>query len=479
MPNSPRDAGDLRAPHAPDAQGAHARSALSPAARSLAQHAALTHRFASSPVTVAIIGLGYVGLPLAHAFHSAGCRVIGYDTDENKAAAFAARPPQPYLKHLGTHVYTDLGLSDRFLATTDPARLAEADAVLVCVPTPLGPEHEPDLSFVVKSAETIGKTLKRGQLIVLESTTYPGTTRNEFLAPLKAAQPTWTPGVDYFVAFSPEREDPGNKQYTTVSIPKVVGGLDAASGAAACALYGRAFRSIVPTSSAEVAESAKILENTFRAVNIALVNELKVVFAALGIDIWEVIEAASTKPFGFMPFYPGPGLGGHCIPIDPFYLSWLARRAGTPSEFIELTGRVNTTMPGRVIDKLAAELAQRAVPIRGARVLVLGLAYKPDIDDQRESPSFELIEHLKDLGAEVDYSDPLIPEMRTTRKHDLQMSSIPLSAETIASYACILIATNHTIVDYALIAEHARFIVDTRNAMAQWAKELGARLVKA
>lgn len=439
----------------------------------------LTARFGRQPVTVGVIGLGYVGLPLVHAFFAAGCRVVGYDTDARKSEAFAARPPIGYLKHLGQHIYNDLAYSDRFVATTDPNRLAECDAILVCVPTPLDAKHEPDLSYVVKSAETIAPRMKKGQLIVLESTTYPGTTRNEFMGPLKAAHPDWVVGKDYFVAFSPEREDPGNKQHTTVNIPKVVGGLDAPSGEAACALYGRAFRQIVPASTAEVAESAKILENTFRAVNIALVNELKVVFAAMGIDVWEVIEAARTKPFGFMAFYPGPGLGGHCIPIDPFYLSWMARRLGTPSEFIELTGRINTTMPQKVVDKLAAELKARGKDVSKCRVLVLGLSYKPDIDDVRESPSFELIEHLKDLNAHVDYSDPHVPETRETRKYDLQMKSVTLTPESIAGYDCVLISTHHAAIDWQMVAKHAKFIVDTRNVLGKQAGALGNRYVKA
>lgn len=436
-------------------------------------------RFASEPLTVAVIGLGYVGLPLAHVFHTAGVRVIGYDTDPKKKEAFAAQPPTAYLKHLGQRVYDEMAASGRFFATDDAGALEGVDAILVCVPTPLNAAHEPDLSYVVKSAETIGKVLRAGQLIVLESTTYPGTTRNEFLRPLLEARPELKPGVDYFVAFSPEREDPGNKEHTTASIPKVVGGLDAESLKAAAGLYGRAFKRVVPVSSAEVAESAKILENTFRAVNIALVNELKVVFAAMGIDIWEVIEAAKTKPFGFMPFYPGPGLGGHCIPIDPFYLSWLARKIGTPSQFIELAGHVNTAMPAKVIEKVAAELQARGVNPAGARVLVMGLAYKPDIDDLRESPSFELIEELRELGAQADYSDPHIPEMWATRKHDLRLASVNLTPGTVAGYDCVVIATNHTAFDYAMLSQHARLVVDTRNAMAGFAGEMGERLVKA
>ncbi len=448
-------------------------------------------RFGGSPVTVCVMGLGYVGLPLAHAFHRGGagggacggaggaCRVIGFDTDPAKPAAFGSRPARAYLKHLGQEIYDELACSDRFVPTTDEAKLAEADAILVCVPTPLDERHEPDLSYVVGSARAIARHLRRGQLIVLESTTYPGTTRNEFLAPLLAAHPTWQHGVDYFVAFSPEREDPGNKLHPTSTIPKVVGGLDELSGHAACALYARAFETIVPVRSAEIAESSKILENTFRAVNIALVNELKVVFAAMGVDIWEVINAAKTKPFGFMPFYPGPGLGGHCIPIDPFYLAWLARKIGTPSEFIELAGRINTTMPSRVVGVAIEALRDRGRAVAGSRVLVMGLAYKPDIDDVRESPSFELIERLRDLGASVDYTDPHVSATHPGRKYDLEMTSVAMTPEAVASYDCVIIATHHALFDYAMVAQHAKLVVDTRNAMAAFAAEMGARLVKA
>ncbi len=442
------------------------------------QHDALA-RFGRGPVTVCVIGLGYVGLPLAHAFHRAGCRVIGLDTDPGKPAAFAARPPRAYLKHLGQNIYDELAASDRFLATTDEAALDRADAVLVCVPTPLNERHEPDLSYVVRSAETIARHLRPGMLVVLESTTYPGTTRNEFLTPLLAAQPQLAPGRDYFVAFSPEREDPGNTKHPTHTIPKVVGGLDALSGQVACALYARAFTTIVPVRSAEIAESSKILENTFRAVNIALVNELKVVFATMGIDIWEVIEAARTKPFGFMPFYPGPGLGGHCIPIDPFYLAWLARRTGTPSEFIELAGRINTTMPARVVGIAVEAMRARGVAVSGSRVLIMGLAYKPDIDDVRESPSFELIDRLRDMGAHVDYADPHVSATHPGRKYDLEMTSVTLTPESLATYDCAIIATNHRAFDYAMVATHAKLVIDTRNAMAAFAMAMGTRLVKA
>ncbi len=456
----------------------------------------LRARFGASPITVCVMGLGYVGLPLAHAFHRGGgsgaraganatiagstpCNVIGFDTDPAKPAAFASRPPRAYLKHLGQDVYDELASSGRFMPTTDESRLADADAILVCVPTPLDERHEPDLSYVVGSARAIARHLRRGQLIVLESTTYPGTTRNEFLAPLLAAHPTWQHGVDYFVAFSPEREDPGNKLHPTSTIPKVVGGLDELSGHAACALYSRAFQTVVPVRSAEIAESSKILENTFRAVNIALVNELKVVFSAMGVDIWEVIGAAKTKPFGFMPFYPGPGLGGHCIPIDPFYLAWLARKIGTPSEFIELAGRINTTMPSRVVGIAIEALRDHGRAVAGSRVLIMGLAYKPDIDDVRESPSFELIERLRDLGASVDYTDPHVSATHPGRKYDLEMTSVALTPETLGSYDCVIIATHHALFDFAMVAKHAKLVVDTRNAMAAFAAEMGARLVKA
>lgn len=437
------------------------------------------------PVTIAVIGLGYVGLPLAHGFlrHPAAT-VIGIDTDPAKAEALHASPPRPYLKHLGEAMYQQVGAAaaaGRFLATTDHGQLARADVVIVCVPTPLDSQHKPDLSYVVRAAQQIAACLKPGQIIVLESTTYPGTTRGEFLAPLRAARPDLVPGRDYFVAFSPEREDPGNAHYTTTQIPKLVGGLDAPSTAAAAAIYRLAFDTVIEVESAEVAEAAKILENTFRAVNIALVNELKVVLGAMGIDIWQVIAAAKSKPFGFMPFYPGPGLGGHCIPIDPFYLSHKAREIGVPSEFIELAGKVNTHMPEHVV-RTTLEALMRTRPdgrAAGARVLVLGLAYKPDIDDVRESPSFVLIEGLQDAGCHVDYSDPHIAATHRMRKHDLQLRSVELTAATIASYDAVLIATNHRAFDYALVASHARLIIDTRNAMAPWAAQLGAKLIKA
>jgi UDP-N-acetyl-D-glucosamine dehydrogenase len=338
---------------------------------------------------VGIIGLGYVGLPLAHTLHAAGLRVLGFDTDPSKIEALDTG--RSYIKHLGDDVALTLSSSPRFSATGDLSRLREADVIIVCVPTPIGSHQEPDLAFVINAAAAIGRTLRPAQLVILESTTYPGTTRGDFLpAMLAAAQEsgrTCLPGEDVFVAFSPEREDPGRKSHTTQNTPKLVGGIDAESTRLAAALYRTGIESVVEVSSAEVAESAKLLENIFRSVNIAMVNEMKMVLSAMGIDVWEVIEAASTKPFGFMPFFPGPGLGGHCIPIDPFYLTWKAREFGRTTRFIELAGEINTSMPHYVVEQLTLALNRAGKPVRGSRVLVLGLAYKPDIDDTRESPS--------------------------------------------------------------------------------------------
>jgi UDP-N-acetyl-D-glucosamine dehydrogenase len=441
----------------------------------------LVGRIRSGDALVGVIGLGYVGLPLAHAMHEGGLRVLGFDIDPKKIEALGAG--RNYLKHLGAEMTQTLSKSDRFEATTDFSRLGEADAILVCVPTPLGRHHEPDLSYVLVSGESIGRTLRPGQLIVLESTTYPGTTRDDFLpamlAAAKASGADLAAGEDFFVAFSPEREDPGRKTHSTRTIPKLVGGLDERSTEAAALLYERGIEHVVRVSSAEVAEAGKILENTFRAVNIALVNELKTILDPMGIDVWEVIRAADTKPFGFMAFWPGPGLGGHCIPIDPFYLSWKARESGRPTRFIELAGEINTAMPEWVIGKVAHALNAHAKAVNGSKVLVIGLAYKPDIDDTRESPSFELIQRLRELGAEVSYHDPHVPETYPVRKHDLGMRSVELTGEAIKRFDCVLISTNHGDVDYAALAEHARLIVDTRDAMRAWSEQLGERLVRA
>ena len=421
----------------------------------------LLSRIEDRTACICVIGLGYIGLPLLRAFHLAGFRTLGFDVDLQKIQSL--KRGENYLKHLGTDFVQDLPASGRFDATTDVQRIGEADVVISCVPTPLGKHLEPDLSFVEKSADDVARTLRKGQLIVLESSTYPRTTREVMLPKFEARGLKL--GQDFFLAYSPEREDPGRRDHQTQTIPKLVGGVDPVSGEIAVALYRKAIKEVIPVSSAEVAEAAKLLENIYRAVNIALVNEMKVVLAAMGIDIWEVIEAAKTKPFGFQAFYPGPGLGGHCIPIDPYYLTWKAREVGLPTRFIELAGEINRNMPHYVLQQISLALNHRGKSVSGSPILVLGLAYKPDVDDVRESPSFELIEELEKLGALVDYNDPHVPQTHRMRRHDLQMKSVPLTAETVAKYDCVLIATNHSAYDWQWIADHAKLIVDTRGAM--------------
>lgn len=421
----------------------------------------LQKKIAANSAVVGVIGLGYVGLPLLAAFHRAGLAVLGFDIDPAKIGSL--KKGENYLKHLGPELTTGLLRGARFDATDDFSRLGEADVIISCVPTPLGRHLEPDLSYVEQTADDIAATLRPGQLIVLESTTYPRTTR-EIMLPRFEARGLKC-GVDFFLAYSPEREDPGRKDFNTQSIPKLVGGIDAASGEVATALYRKAIAEVIPVSSAEVAEAAKLLENIYRAVNIALVNEMKVVLTAMGIDVWEVIAAAATKPFGFQAFYPGPGLGGHCIPIDPFYLTWKAREVGLPTRFIELAGEINQMMPRYVVDRVTLALNTRGKAVKGSRVLVLGLAYKPDVDDVRESPSFELIEKLEELGAEVDYHDPHVPATHKMRRYDLGMKSITLTPDALGGYDCVLVATHHKAYDWQMIADHARLIVDTRNAL--------------
>jgi UDP-N-acetyl-D-glucosamine dehydrogenase len=428
----------------------------------------LSQKIANRSAVVGIVGLGYVGLPLARAFHDAGFKVLGFDIDESKIVAIEAG--KSYIKHLGDDFVRPMRDSGRFKATTDYRLMKDADAILICVPTPLGKHLEPDLSYVTNSAEDIAKTLRPGQLVVLESTTYPRTTRDDVLPVLlKTGLPCIESEKDeskgFYLAFSPEREDPGRKDHGTTTIPKLVGGINAASGDVATTLYKTAIKQVVKVSTAEVAEAAKLLENIYRAVNIAMVNEMKVLLTAMGIDVWEVIAAASTKPFGFQAFYPGPGLGGHCIPVDPFYLTWKAREVGLPTRFIELAGEINHSMPDYVIGRLNLAFNDRSKSVKGSRILVLGLAYKPDVDDVRESPSFVLIEKLQDLGAHVDYNDPHCARTHKMRKHDLGMQSVPLTPESIASYDAVLVSTNHSVYDYAMIAKHAKLVVDTRNAM--------------
>ena len=421
----------------------------------------LKQKIGDRQAKIGVIGLGYVGLPLLNAFHAAGFPVIGFDVDPNKIKALLAG--ENYLKHLGPTMVADMCKAGRFDATTDMARLGEADAIIVCVPTPLGTHLEPDMSFIEKATDDIARALRPGQLIVLESSTYPGTTREVMLPPFEKTKLKL--GTDFYLAFSPEREDPGRKDHNTRTIPKLVGGLDAVSGEVAVALYRHAVKEVIPVSSAEVAEAAKLLENIYRSVNIALVNEMKMVLTAMGIDVWEVIQAASTKPFGFQAFYPGPGLGGHCIPIDPFYLTWKAREVGMATRFIELAGEINHQMPDYVVQRVSWALNNRSKAVRGSRILMLGLAYKPDIDDVRESPSFELIEKLEELGAHVDYYDPLVYRARTAcGGTTCTWESVPLSAETLRKYDCVVIATHHSAYNWQEVADHAQLIVDTRNA---------------
>ena len=426
----------------------------------------LADKISARTAIVGVIGLGYVGLPLARAFVDAGLCVLGFDIDPAKIESLARG--ENYLGHLGAAFVSDMNATGRFSATADFTRLAAPDAILICVPTPLGKGTDPDLSYVERTARDIARTLRAGQLVVLESTTYPGTTREIVLPILLATGLPSGTEQGFYLAFSPEREDPGRKGITTAQIPKLVGGVDGPSGEVAVALYRAAFRAVVPVSSAEVAEAAKILENTYRAVNIALVNELKVLLDKMGIDIWEVIDAAKTKPFGFQPFYPGPGLGGHCIPIDPFYLAWKARQIGVPTRFIELAGEINRQMPAYVVSRLVDALRGRGKVVRGSRILVLGLAYKPDIDDVRESPSFELIEDLRDLGANVDYNDPHVPRTHQMRRYDLRMISVPLTPESLGSYDGVIVSTAHSAYDWDMIGRSARLIVDTRNALKDY-----------
>lgn len=421
---------------------------------------ALLGRIADRSATVAVIGLGYVGLPLVELFAKAGLRIIGFDIDPEKIRKLNAG--QSYIGHIDSGRIAAMNAEGRFEATTDFSRLAQTDAILICVPTPLGEYREPDLIPVIKTGQSIGKYLQAGQLVILESTTYPGTTRDVLRPELEVGG--LKAGEDFFLAYSPEREDPGNNDHSAGKIPKVVGGFDSHSLQLAQALYGAVVPKVVPVTSCEVAEACKILENTYRAVNIALVNELKMLFTTMGINIWEVIDAAKTKPFGFQAFTPGPGLGGHCIPIDPFYLTWIARRFGQNTKFIELAGEINTNMPHYVVHRITEALNERGKPIKGSKILVLGAAYKKDVDDPRESPSFELIERLMHLGADVNYNDPHIPEVPSMRRNAPRMKSLPLTAENLAAQDCSLICTDHTAYDWNFIVEHSGLVVDTRNA---------------
>ncbi len=414
---------------------------------------------------IGVVGLGYVGLPLVRAMHGAGFRVLGYDKDQRKIDMLERG--ESYLQHLGEKLSVELAASDRFTPTSDPEDLAKADAIILCVPSPLGKHREPDMSYIISSTEMVRDILRPGQLISLESTTYPGTTRGDCLPILE--QSGLKSGTDYFLAFSPEREDPGREGHSTSTIPKLVGGIDPVSTELASDLYACAVQEVVSVETAEIAESAKLLENIYRAVNIALVNELKPVLQTMNIDIWKVVAAAATKPFGFQAFQPGPGLGGHCIPIDPFYLTWKAKEFGHHTKFIELAGEINSSMPGYVVLRTAKGLNEQGKAIRGAKILVVGIAYKPDVDDIRETPAAEIIRHLAELGAEVTYHDPHVPKFPSMRRYQFDMDSSALDSETIKAADCVLIVTHHKAIDWSLIANHGKIVVDTRNVMAPFA----------
>jgi UDP-N-acetyl-D-glucosamine dehydrogenase len=414
---------------------------------------------------ICIVGLGYVGLPLAIQFGRSCVTVLGLDTDTKKVQQL--NDGQSYIKHIESSTIAELVSSGKFCASTDFSGIKDVEAVIICVPTPLSRNREPDISFVLETGRSIAPHLNKGTLVVLESTSYPGTTDEDLRVVLEEGS-GMKAGIDFHLAFSPEREDPANQQSKVKLIPKVVGGYTPACLERATALYRQAIDTVVPVSSCRAAEATKLLENIFRSVNIALVNELKLIYAAMGIDIWEVIEAAKTKPFGFMPFYPGPGLGGHCIPIDPFYLTWKAREFGQHTRFIELAGEINTRMPEHVMHRVGDALNERRKAIRGSRVLVLGLAYKPNVDDERESPSYMLMSLLNERGAEVDYYDPYVPVIKPTREHSrfAGKKSVEWNQSAIASFDLVLITTNHACVNYNELGQWAQCIVDTRNAMA-------------
>jgi UDP-N-acetyl-D-glucosamine dehydrogenase len=423
---------------------------------------------------VGIIGMGYVGLPLAREFCLGGAKVLGFDVIAQRVSNL--NKGISHLKHMGNKQIRNMIKSKRFRATKAMSELSKVDAILICVPTPLTENREPDMTYIEQTCRSIAKYLRKGQLVVLESTTYPGTTK-EFMLPI-LEQSGLKAGRDFYLAYSPEREDPGNKDFRTSTIPKVIGGYNKESLDKALEIYRYAIDTLVPVDSCEVAEAAKILENVYRCVNIAMVNELKQLFDRMDMDVWEVIRAASTKPFGFQAFYPGPGLGGHCIPIDPFYLTWRARQFGMPTRFIELAGEINTEMPHYVISRTMDALNEHKKSLKGSKVLVLGLAYKKDIDDLRESPSIELIELLKEKGAHVDYNDPYFPRTHKQRGHDLKMKSKPLTAAMLKRYDAVLIATDHSDYDYPWIVKNAQLVIDTRNATAQ-VKQGRKKIVKA
>ena len=414
---------------------------------------------------IAVIGLGYVGLPLSLQFARSDVQVLGLDIDPAKVAVL--NKGRSYIQHIESTAITELVRTGKFSASSDFSRVSETEAVIICVPTPLKKNREPDISFILDTGRAIAPHLTKGKLVVLESTTYPGTTDEELRAVLEAGSKLKA-GLDFHLAYSPEREDPGNAQSQVALIPKVIGGCSPKCLERALAVYGRAIQKLVPVSSCRVAEATKLLENIFRGVNIALVNELKIVYGAMGIDIWEVINAAKTKPFGFMPFYPGPGLGGHCIPIDPFYLAWKAAQFGQDTRFIRLAGEINTAMPLHVVNRTEEALAPQNKSLAGSCVLIIGLAYKPNVDDERESPSYKLMDLFKSRGAKVSYHDPFVPVIRPTREHPhwAGTRSVEWNREMLQMFDVAVIVTNHTCINYAELAVWSPCIVDTRNAMA-------------
>ena len=433
----------------------------------------LTKKIKDKKACVGIIGLGYVGLPLLLEFAKSGFPVIGLDIDQKKIDKLLLG--QSYIHHIPEESIRDLKSNNSFHASTDFSLVSKLDCILICVPTPLQANREPDMSFITSTANVIARYIKKDQLIVLESTTYPGTT-NELLGPALEKGSNLKANQDFFLAFSPEREDPNNKKFKTTTIPKVVGSDHPKGQEFANALYASIIETIVPVSSTRAAEATKLMENIFRSVNIALVNELKMVFEKMDIDVWEVIEASSTKPFGFMPFYPGPGLGGHCIPIDPFYLSWKARQYGVDSRFIELAGEVNISMPDYVVEKIEHGLAKANKNFKNCRILLLGLAYKKNVDDDRESATFSIMDILTKKGAEVDYNDPYIPKIKARREHKQFVGKKSVSLDQINQYDITVVLTDHSAYDYKAIVEHSQLIVDTRNSCGNFKSD---KIIKA
>ncbi len=434
----------------------------------------LLKKINNNEAVIGVVGLGYVGLPLLMEFVEEGFKTIGFDIDAKKVEML--NDGLSYIKHIDEERVKKVRDSQIFEATTDFKRIAEVDCILICVPTPLTKHREPDVSYIVNTGEALTKGLRKGQLVVLESSTYPGTTEDVLKPVLEKSG--LKGDVDFWVAFSPEREDPNNPNFNTRTIPKVVGANTEYARQLVIALYEKVIVKTVPVSSSQAAEATKLLENIFRSVNIALVNEMKMILDRMGIDVWEVINAASTKPFGYMPFYPGPGLGGHCIPIDPFYLTWKAREFEINTKFIELAGEVNTSMPYWVVNKVMDALNEHEKSIKGSKILLLGAAYKKDIDDPRESPSFKLIEIMEDKGAYVDYNDPFVPELPDMRMYDIKKKSVDLKPETLAAYDCVLISTDHSDYDWDFIVKHASLVVDTRNA-TQHVKDNREKIIKA